>query len=187
MTPAKRIKCRHCGKLFVPDARNRNRQKYCSRPDCRKASKAASQKKWLSKSENQDYFRGPQNVERVRQWRRQNPDYWKTKPKALQDPLTPQPFEMNCNPPEITSGTLQDSLIMQPSVLIGLIANFTGIALQDDMVKTLLNLQQLGQDFINRNSTPNQGGTHDCQNPHFAATDPSNPQKFQLDRPSSGP
>ena len=94
-----RRKCRHCRKLFVPDHRNRSRQKYCGAPECRKKSKAASQKKWLNKPENQDYFRGPDHVERVRQWRKKNPKYWKSKPKttpvALQDPLIAQQTENN--------------------------------------------------------------------------------------------
>ncbi len=65
MKSIKQTKCCHCGKLFIPDARNRSRQKHCFNPACRKASKAASQKKWLSKPENQNYFSGPENVQRV--------------------------------------------------------------------------------------------------------------------------
>jgi hypothetical protein len=51
--------------LFRPDPRNANRQKYCRKPKCREASKAASQQRWLQKPENQDYFRGPQNVKLI--------------------------------------------------------------------------------------------------------------------------
>jgi hypothetical protein len=35
-------------------------------PECRKASKVESQRRWLSKPENQNHFRGSANVERVR-------------------------------------------------------------------------------------------------------------------------
>ncbi len=85
-------KCSHCKRLFRPDYRNRNRQKYCNKPECRKVSKAASQKKWLNKPENKDYFRGADNVRRVQEWREQNPDYWKLKnsKKPLQDSLAKQ-------------------------------------------------------------------------------------------------
>ena len=69
MTRRRRRKCLNCGRLFRPDPRNVHRQKYCSEPPCRKASKAASQARWLAKPQNRDYFRGPAHTERVRAWR----------------------------------------------------------------------------------------------------------------------
>jgi hypothetical protein len=57
-----RRKCKCCLTLFRPDRRNRGRQLYCSATACRAASKAASQARWLSKPENQNYFRGDVNV-----------------------------------------------------------------------------------------------------------------------------
>ena len=44
------------------DPRNRGRQNFCRKPDCRKASKADSQKRWLDKPGNRDYFRGSEHV-----------------------------------------------------------------------------------------------------------------------------
>ena len=78
-------KCKNCGLFFPPDPRNARQQQFCSKPECRKASKAASQKRWLKKEENRDYFRGPDNVLRVQEWRRDHPGYWrpKTPPKAM--------------------------------------------------------------------------------------------------------
>lgn len=190
MKSIKRIKCRHCGRLLIPDARNKDRQKYCCRPVCQKASKAASQKEWLSKPENQNYFRGPEHVLRVQEWRKQNPGYWRRKSPgtqdALQEPLTAQPSENNKNNSKNAGSALQDSLIMQPSVLIGLIANITGHALQDDMVTTILGLQQLGSDILNY-SPQAKGENHDCQNPDFIPTGTPGAQKLQLDRPPPGP
>ncbi len=61
-TMAKRIrrrKCRNCGELYYPDHRNRKKQRYCSKADCRAASKKASNLKWRQKEENRDYFSGP--------------------------------------------------------------------------------------------------------------------------------
>jgi len=87
---AKRIrkrKCRCCGVFFTPDHRNRRTQRYCSRPECRKASKAASQRRWFGKPENRDYFRGLHNVERVREWRKAHPGYFRKKADALQDDI----------------------------------------------------------------------------------------------------
>jgi hypothetical protein len=50
----RRCKCLNCNQLFVPDYRNRDRQKYCSAPECKQASKRARQQAWLSKPENRD-------------------------------------------------------------------------------------------------------------------------------------
>jgi hypothetical protein len=61
MGTGKKKKCRHCKRLFIPDARNRDRQKYCYRSECRKESKRASQRRWLKKPENRDHFSGPVN------------------------------------------------------------------------------------------------------------------------------
>jgi len=52
-------KCKCCRRLFRPDPANRRHQRYCSAPRCKRASKAASQARWLARPENHDYFRGP--------------------------------------------------------------------------------------------------------------------------------
>ena len=61
MAGIKRKKCCNCKDLFIPDPRNAKRQQYCRKPDCRKDSKAASQRRWLAKPKNQNYFSGPEN------------------------------------------------------------------------------------------------------------------------------
>lgn len=76
-------KCRHCGAWFCPDPRNARHQRYCSESACRQASKAASQRQWQAKPENQDYFCGAEHVARVRRWRAEHPGYWRrTKRKS---------------------------------------------------------------------------------------------------------
>ncbi len=167
MPGIKRKKCRHCHTLFIPDHRNRDRQKYCRLPECRNASKAASQQKWLQKPENQDYFQGPENVKRIQRWRKDNPGYWKRKsnkkPKPLQDSLNQQPIDKTNNNSGFADCALQDLLNGQPAVLIGIIAQLTGYALQDDIVMAARRMQQFGNDIL----TPKlQGGRHGNQNPH---------------------
>jgi hypothetical protein len=66
-----------CQKLFSCDPRLRDRQKYCSEPACRAARKQSSQRRWLSKTDNREYFRGEQHVDRVQAWRAKNPGYWR--------------------------------------------------------------------------------------------------------------
>ena len=62
-------KCRCCKKWFAADPRNHHHQRFCLKIKCRKASKAASQKRWQSKPTNQKHWCGPDEVERVRAWR----------------------------------------------------------------------------------------------------------------------
>lgn len=177
--------CLNCKRLFAPDHRNRNRQKYCQRLACRKTSKVASQRKWLNKPENKDHFRGPVNVQRVQEWRRDNPGYWKrkrsNKAAALQDPLTAQPSENTKDKDQSTNNALQDFLKQQPLVIIGLISKFVGSVLQDDIAKTLLCMQQSGQDILYC-QTQEKGGKHDYKIPDFTRKGAQDPKKLQLDR-----
>src|SRR5262245_65244783 len=47
---------------------SRGRQQYCSAPLCKRASKAVNRTRWLSKPENQGYFRDTWHVARVGVW-----------------------------------------------------------------------------------------------------------------------
>jgi hypothetical protein len=67
--------CANCHQPFRADARNAWHQRYCAAPACRAASKAASQRRWLAKPENRDYFHGPEHVQRVQLWRQAHPGY----------------------------------------------------------------------------------------------------------------
>jgi ribosome assembly protein YihI (activator of Der GTPase) len=60
-------------KLFWPDSRNQGKKKCCSESDCRKARKAAPQKRWRGKGENSDYSKGEDNVKRVQEWQEKIP------------------------------------------------------------------------------------------------------------------
>ena len=155
MARPKLPKCMCCGKLFRADPRNARHQKYCSAPLCRKASKAASQRAWQAKAENQDYFCGAENVVRVQAWRIAHPGYWRRPagqraivPIALQDVCPAQLIDTSGESKELPKDALQDLLSSQPAVLVGFIAQFTGSALQDDIVRSTRQLIELGQDIL---------------------------------------
>jgi len=131
-------KCRNCHKLFRPGFRNQAKQKYCSEADCRKGSKAASQKRWLAKKENRDYFKGADNVKRVQEWREKNPGYWRRGNNALQD-----------NSITKTSVNQEDT------------TKLTEPALQDHIASTATHMQQLGNDILQSETHICQGGNHD--------------------------
>jgi hypothetical protein len=172
--------CLCCKKAFFPDPHNANRQNYCSELECRKASKKASQKRWLDK--NPGYFGGFENVERVRQWRLAHPGYSRRKVlgDTLQDfvpqipvieqevvsPVLPPPPPLT-PPLAPLQQALQDFDIMQMPILVGLIAQVTGLTLQDDIAFTARRLQQFGLDVISA-----KGAHHDQQVSHLSRSYP---------------
>ncbi len=147
MARGERRKCKCCLKLFRPDARNRRHQRYCSAPACKAASKAASQARWLAAPENQTYFRGPIHVARVRGWRSRHPGYWR-RAHALQDLSIAQGIDSSMEKGNFAGAALQELLVAQPAVLIGLIAHLVGTPLQDPIVRTTHRLLRLGQDIL---------------------------------------
>lgn len=153
MVRGRKRKCRCCKDFFIPDHRACRRQKYCGKNDCRKASKAASQRRWLSKPENRDYFRGAEHVERVRRWRAEHPDRpIKRGPKprsALQDERVTQIAGSIGESGDLATEALQDVKASQRLVLIGLIANMTDCTLQEEIALTSRRLLRLGQDVVN--------------------------------------
>lgn len=152
MKRARRRKCLCCGELFRPDPRNLRHQRHCGSAACRHASKAASQRRWLAKSGNRDYFQGAINVARVQAWRAAHPGYWRrpgvqTAP-ALQEDCSAQGIETHSDSEFFARSALQEVLAAQPTVLIGLIAHLTDSALQEDIAKASRRLLQLGHDIL---------------------------------------
>jgi hypothetical protein len=166
-SPATRCKCLHCKTLFVPDYRNRGRQRYCSAPDCQRASKRHSQTCWLAQPQNRDYFRGRENVQRVQQWREKHPGYWKRQEGKLRhSPVSlPGTLQETCSeqaavsqelepkpPPQVSRPALQELCEVKTPLLVGLIAQFTDAALQEDIVAYTRRLIARGQDILDQPS-----------------------------------
>ena len=184
----RKCKCKHCRDFFSPNHRSVGRQKFCSKAQCRKASKANSQRRWSEKTENKNYFKGPYHVQRVQLWRKNHPGYWhKTQDKenALQDSLSPYLQETQEVTENSHGNALQDVLTSQPAVFIGLIAQLTGSALQDDIALAARRLRQLGNDIINLRP-PNIGESHDIKTSDMSKPAPKGSKSVQLDRPPSG-
>src|SRR6516162_9450788 len=107
-------KCLCCGDFFPPDHRNVRHQRYCSKPASR---------------------------QRVKDWRKRNPGYWRKKNSSSQVPLQ-EVFQAqvahNEEPsPKEAPNALQDLFSMEPAVVVGLISMMTGSALQEDIVSTV--------------------------------------------------
>jgi hypothetical protein len=156
-------KCRICGDLFTADPRNHKRQKYCPKLTCKAAGKAARQRRWLAQEQNRDYFRGPEQVQRVREWRAAHPGYWRRYRgpggDALQDALGGQAVDLAQGIDRSAETALQDALRCQGPILIGLIAHLSDSALQADIALTSRRLLQLGQDILGgKQSDAHQAG-----------------------------
>lgn len=192
----RRRKCRYCKAYFVPDPRNASRQKACPKEACRKARQRESQEAWLSKPENLNYFRGPDNVERVRRWRREHPNYGRRQslPKPsqpLQDTLNPEVVDNKPVKASLTEQALQDALTAQVPLLLGLIAHMIGSSLQDDIVSVLhrmidrgsaiLGPKGSGQAPLNRH--PN---AYEKETIVVTPTGSSDPPALELDRSPPG-
>ena len=184
--------CLHCKELFDPNPRNRWHQEFCLKPECRAASKAESQRRWLSKSENREHFRGPANVERVRQWRKAHPEYWKRAKKAsgtLQDLVSAQAPEPQSVAPTTSPAPLQDLFAAQDPLLVGVIAHLIDSPLQDHVEEATLNLLAKGRTILDlRSRMKNNATQYEDQktNPLSGAAAPHS-RSVQLDRPTAGP
>lgn len=145
-------KCKHCKELYYPDPRNLRHQQYCSKPQCRKASKQAAQQRWLSSCKGAEYFSGHENVARVQLWRKAHPGYWKRQMSedkdVLQDLLPSELPEKQSVTDDMAPVALQDVCSLQPALIIGLIASLTGSTLQDHIAETANRFIISGRDII---------------------------------------
>ena len=193
--------CLHCKELFQPDYRNILHQKFCPQPPCRKASKADSQRRWLSKPENVNQFRGSENVQRVREWRARHPGYWKRGRKpavALQDDCSAAPPTQTTDPKpvaaKISAPPLQDvcprHFHTQDPLIVGLISHLIDSPLQDHIEATTRRLVILGQGILDlRSAMPvdNQTNHENQQTRPVSGTAPPHSRAVQLDRSTPGP
>jgi hypothetical protein len=151
-TSKRRCKCLHCKGLFLPDYRNRGRQSYCAKLECRRMSRQRSQQLWLGKPENQKYFHGPSHVLRVQEWRKSHPGYWKRPggnlEVALQEPCSAQLPVSKEVPPNNLTLTLQDLCSLQVPLFVGLISMLTAGTLQEDIAVTTRRIVAKGHDIL---------------------------------------
>jgi hypothetical protein len=133
MDPVHR-ECLICSKDFIPSKFAATRQVVCNHASCRKEAKKIRQSNWTAK--NPDYFRGPEHVERVRQWRKTHPD-WRTSVRGPTELPAPEssPKAESCNTPTPAAIRLQDSALQrQEAIVLGVISIVAGDRLQDEVL-----------------------------------------------------
>jgi len=114
----------------------------------------------LSRPANENYFRGADNSERIRQWRKDHPGYWRKKIPANQGTLQelsserPDPQIVDketverCRMPGTLQDLCRDLCLSQPALFVGLISTLTGHALQDDIAMSVRAFSDLGEDIL---------------------------------------
>lgn len=192
--PRSRRPCLHCQELFLPDYRSAQRQRYCSKAECRKARKRELMRVWLAKPENQNYFRDAKNAERVRDWQKEHPGYWKNtaryRRRTLQDdcsdPIPTQAVVTHEIAPASPRRTLQDLCSMQMPLLVGLISMFVGSTLPDDIATSTRRLLIKGHDILGMVPGMNlEKFVHEKTSPQSRAA-PESSAAVQLDRSPVG-
>ena len=100
--------CEFCGRFFVPDHRVGDRQRACSRPECKAARKHASQKKWVSCEPG--YFLGRYLY--VKEWRQKQRA---SKSCVIQDerPLAKPLLKLVFVVPVISGSVIQDEITLK--------------------------------------------------------------------------
>lgn len=171
-----RRKCRHCRKFFFPDYRHRFTQRYCATPECRRACKAALQRRWLRKGTNRDYFRGAKAVQRVREWRQRHPGYWRKKPPVSQSGQAPHTQSVNpkhesCIVPAAAPRTLQDFCLAEDPAFIGLLSMLTGSTLQEEIELTARRVLLQGRNILGL-ARPASSQTQTVLNTYASQTNP---------------
>jgi len=154
-----RRKCLNCKEFFLLDYRNAHHQRYCQKVACRQAKQREAQRAWLAKPANRNYFRDEQNAQRVRDWQKEHPGYWKNtaryRRRTLQDDC-PQQVAASAPVTENTpSGTLQELCSRPAPLLVGLISMFTGSTLPEDIATSTRRLLSKGQDILGMVPTMN--------------------------------
>jgi hypothetical protein len=181
----------HCKELFVPSRRNWWHQNFCTKPPCRKASKAESQRRWLSQPGNQNHFRGSAHVERVRQWRAKNPGYWKRPaktPGTLQELVPTQALPAEVVAEKTSSPPLQDFVASQDPLLLGLIAHLIDSPLQENVEHATVRLLEKGRNFLDMRSGMKVKETTyaDKKTSAVRGTSPEGSAAVQLGGPTAG-
>ena len=135
--------------MHIQDPRSKS-QRFCHQDACKRASRALSQRQWLSKPQNRDYFTGPVNTERGRQWRKANPGYWrkrrapqKNAQQDLIDTYLAYVEDVACSD---SRTSLQDFIKAQTAIMVGFASILVGSAQQDEIANFLRSCLSRGGD-----------------------------------------
>lgn len=139
--------CAHCGHRFHINPRVGHRHRYCAKPECRRISRARARKRWLKKNGGRKYFDGDANADRVRNWRKQNPRYWRREAR-VQMAKSKQYVLTKRLAAALRFVALQDSIDTHLALKIGMISHLSGATLQDTIAMELRRLMLRGHAIL---------------------------------------
>ena len=164
-----RRKCQHCKEFYLPDRRNLHHQRYCAEAACRNRAKrkvsAAGCKNRRTKTTSAarkiaSVSKSGENAIPV--LAQKEPSTPRTVTRSLHDSVAQDEEVKRIE----ISDALQDVLVMQPAVMVGLISMMTGSALQEDIAATTRRCCK-GQDILAGGSGVTTTHSHDENNRLF--------------------
>jgi len=127
-------RCAHCSRLFIVEPRLGGRHRFCADPACKDACHQLARKKWLKENGGKSYFRGAHTVERVREWRRCHPGYWKRRRSSTH--RWPIDFVLSRELALVVKEVaLQESIDTNFTLKITALSRFSKVALQESIAK----------------------------------------------------
>ena len=189
----RRRKCQCCGELYMPDVRHFRDQKYCSKPECKRASKLASHRRWLRSRKGAEYRDPEEGKRRVREWREKHPGYSRLtagrRSRALRDTCSSQMVDREQVNRGLSGMALRDTSLSEPALAVGLIAILTGSASQETIVPMVQRSLLLGRDILGIEpgvQTKGEARNETCKATPVCGTIAARAGEFQLGGSSPG-
>ena len=140
-------RCAHCGLRFSINPRVGRRHRYCAKPSCSEIRKIKARKRWLKKNGGRKYFRGTQNTDRVRTWRKKHPRYWRREGRLQRTRRNDFVLSKSLSS-ALRYVALQDMIDTHLALKIGIISHLSGATLQDTIAKEIRRLTLLGHAIL---------------------------------------
>ena len=140
-------KCPHCKEFFLSDYRNRRHQKYCSKEACQRESHRRAQAKYRVSPKGRSDETKADVAERVRKSRARRREAREAEAAVLRDYCDPQ--VAGSEQDKGGAGLLRDDCLEQNPLIIGLIAQVSGV-LRDDIEAVIERLHSRGQMILGK-------------------------------------
>jgi hypothetical protein len=140
-------RCAHCGHRFSINPRVGRRHRYCAKPSCAAIRQTKARKRWLKRNGGRKYFRGAQNTDRVRTWRKKNPRYSRRESRIQRTRRNDFALGKSLSS-ALRYVALQDMIDTHLALKIGIISHLSGATLQDTIAKEIRRLTLLGHAIL---------------------------------------
>jgi len=140
-------KCACCGGVFVVEPRLGKRHRFCALPACRRAGHARARARWLKQNGGKAYHRGRASIERVQDWRRAHPRYWRRGRKS-NSANAMRSLIAKAVAAAIGNDALQETIDMPLALVVGLVSRITKSTLHETIAKEVGRLMLRGHEIL---------------------------------------